>query len=492
MSFCAAQQCNCASVLYLNSILLFLENDGRVEWQLGRNHKEQPKKIVRYLIVILIAVARPAFADQGIVVVSVSKYSEAANVGIKAGDVLLSWTRGSRNGTFESPFDLMRIEVEQSPLGTVLIEGIRHSQRQRWELWQDWGITSRPAFTPGDLGQYARSRALAEKGELNDAQVLWAAMGLREVHKRRMYSWCSEDTAELLANNKGWAAADILFRKALTGASSDPVVQVFILRKWALSFERRGNWNAATHALHMALGESEAYDSGGLLMASALGDFAFISDWRRDLKTADRLYRQALTIDQKVAPESLVTARSLVMLAMVAIDNGDEQSAHQFLDEAKPILDEISPRGPDAARFNRELGSLSIKQGDLNQAKKYLNEAKDILQNRWPDSLDFAKTLSSLAFIAARQGDLSAAELHLRQALSIYNKQPLDPVLGFNLSNDLSVLAYERSDFAGAKRYELKTESILEELAPTSVDHAGCLMNLGMYALGNDKMMTSR
>src|ERR1041385_7251670 len=61
----------------------------------------------------------------GVVVERVSQYGEAETAGIRAGDLLLRWSRKNTKdakGEIQSPFDLMEIETEQSPRGKVTLE----------------------------------------------------------------------------------------------------------------------------------------------------------------------------------------------------------------------------------------------------------------------------------------------------------------------------------------------------------------------------------
>src|SRR5215472_9043695 len=53
----------------------------------------------------------------GLVVEKVEPGYQANRAGIREGDVLLSWTQGEAFGKFESPFDLIRLDLNQRPRG---------------------------------------------------------------------------------------------------------------------------------------------------------------------------------------------------------------------------------------------------------------------------------------------------------------------------------------------------------------------------------------
>lgn len=97
----------------------------------------------------------------GVVVEKVAPNSEAEKAGIKEGDTLLSWSRGESKGEIQSPLDLPEIETEQAPLGTVMLEGLRGTEKQIWSLGQsDWGLIMRPNFSGRLLSDFREGAKL--------------------------------------------------------------------------------------------------------------------------------------------------------------------------------------------------------------------------------------------------------------------------------------------------------------------------------------------
>src|ERR1035437_4799692 len=95
--------------------------------------------------------------EPGVVVVGVTKGSEAEKAGLQAGEVILAWSRSDSHGNIESPFDLNEIEIEQGPRGSVLLEGLRGRDKQTWRMGpNDWGLTLLPAFTAAPLAGYQK------------------------------------------------------------------------------------------------------------------------------------------------------------------------------------------------------------------------------------------------------------------------------------------------------------------------------------------------
>jgi CHAT domain-containing protein/Tfp pilus assembly protein PilF len=420
----------------------------------------------------------------GIVVETVSNYSEAGRAGLQPGDVILSWSRGTSVGAVESPYDLIMVEIEQAPRGTVTLKGLRGSQGRDWKLGQEeWGIESRPNFRGVSLQLYSEGKKHARKAKVKQARSIWRAIALNQPQQTWIYAWCAADAADIISRFRSWNAVDALYVEALMRARGFPVARIPLLRAWARTFEERGDWKSADRIFRKSLFESEKLAGETLLVASVLNDTALIASWRRDLLAAYQYYRRALTIDQKLASESLTTARTLISLATVALNRGDEKTAQELLNEAEHLSDKAGPKGATFAKLTYEFGYLYLRRGDLGKAKQYLLQAQTILESRSTDEPDLARTLNSLAFISARQGDLIEAEQLLRRGLAIYEKEPIDPILGFHLTNDLGVLAYERGDLDGAISYWRRTETIVKKTAPDSIDHAGILINLGLYAI---------
>src|SRR5687768_17597999 len=75
---------------------------------------------------------------QGLVVETVGKGSPAEIAEIAPGDVLLSWTRPSASsptgGKLHSPFQLVRLERVEGPLGELVFTGRRGDQEKTFRL----------------------------------------------------------------------------------------------------------------------------------------------------------------------------------------------------------------------------------------------------------------------------------------------------------------------------------------------------------------------
>ena len=91
--------------------------------------------------------ALPGSSNVGVVVDEVRKGSNAEQAGLQVGDVLLKWSRAEASGRFESPFDVSYVDVEQSPRGSVVIEGLRGTEAHVWRFAPNvWHFKARPQY----------------------------------------------------------------------------------------------------------------------------------------------------------------------------------------------------------------------------------------------------------------------------------------------------------------------------------------------------------
>jgi hypothetical protein len=144
-----------------------LQEKWRVRWKkhfprskLDGRTKMNPKRSFRVLALLAFspffssftAGSSPNEPAEGVVVEEVAPNSAAEHAGIRSGDLLLSWSRGTGNGgPIRSPFELGLLEIELAPRGTVTLRGMREGASREWLLpIGDWGIKARPTC-PGDL-----------------------------------------------------------------------------------------------------------------------------------------------------------------------------------------------------------------------------------------------------------------------------------------------------------------------------------------------------
>src|SRR5690348_10945846 len=118
----------------------------------------------------------PEWRNQGVYVESVLKNSAGDSAGLRPGDIIRNWSRAVANGAIRSPFDLMEIETEQSPRGTVVLIGQRGREARRWSIGPtDWGLQTRPLLDPILLNLYGTGQALEKADRRSEASRCWRA-----------------------------------------------------------------------------------------------------------------------------------------------------------------------------------------------------------------------------------------------------------------------------------------------------------------------------
>jgi CHAT domain-containing protein/Tfp pilus assembly protein PilF len=463
----------------------------------------------------------------GVVVEKVVPYSEGGKVGLRAGDILLSWIRGDSHGEIQSPFDLLWTETEEAPLGIVKLEGLRGTEKQVWSLGPaDWGLTARPNFTGQLLSAYLEAQKLAKStnaGEIMRASTRWKDLVDQYPASKAGWipAWLLFHAAESLKKARQWKEADDFYQSAVQhAAGTGPVIEGQLLRAWAKAHEQRNDWANAERYFEQStakleisgkgklaiavnlnalgtiswqrgqLDRSEEYfrralqigmmqAPGSLAVATSLNNLGIVADERGDLSTAEQYYRQGLEIREKQAPGSLAVATSLNNLGVVAWERGDLAAAEQYYRQVLATEEKQAPGSLDAAVSLNNLGVLARKRGDLSEAEQYHRQALDIREKQAPGSLAVAASLNNLGLVAEERGDLASAEQYYRQALATEEKQAsgsLDVAISLN---NLGTLEFDRGDLAEAEQHQLQAFAIYEKSAPASIDAAENFRRLG-------------
>ncbi|MGH9570787.1 MAG: hypothetical protein ACRD4F_14160, partial [Candidatus Angelobacter sp.] len=229
-------------------------------------------------------------AKRGLVVESVAKKLDAGVAGVRPGDVLLGWKGKKTSGEFGSPFDLPYVWYEQASLGPVTLVGARNGRKRTWLLGGDtWGISTRPNFTAALCSVYPKAQDLAVAGKLLEAVNLFrAAAGAdRDSSFPWLTAWFLSHAGQTLARAKSWPLVDEAYRQAIQESRDlPPEVRADILRQWADQFASRG-----------------------------------------DLVNVKKYRQQALLEWQKLGPETVAAADTLLSISEIELRQGDFDSA---------------------------------------------------------------------------------------------------------------------------------------------------------------------
>ena len=475
----------------------------------------------------------PASRDEaaGVVVESVMPRSTGATAGLQPGDVILSWSGGS-SGTIRSPYDLLPLEIEESPRRAVTLKGKRGNEEMLWTLAAaDWGIEARPSLPSGLTVPYLEGKAKAGADDLAAAERSWrsAAESARTSGDGRLAAWFLDRLAGALAKAGKWPEADAVYQEALTSLEreAEHPVAAELLRRWGDTFQDRGDWDAAVERYQKALAFDRRETPKSLAAARTLAALGSTETKRSHYDDAEEPLRQALAIREELAPGTTEVAKSLHLLGILARRRGDLNAAEEYLVRSEELQRRLAPGSLDHGRSLNSLGNLALDRGDLEKAEGFYRQAATIyektapegsyivaclknlanvtiergdlaaaddllrralaLQERTaPDELGRSTTLIILGNLALERGDLEAAEAHYRQALAIAEKISPDGREVADSLGSLGSLANLRGDFATARTYLRRTLEIEERLAPESLGFAASLENLAHFELSQE------
>jgi CHAT domain-containing protein/Tfp pilus assembly protein PilF len=461
-----------------------------------------------------------ALLKSGVVVEEVEKKSAAAQAGIQAGDVLLSWSRGDAQGPIESPFDFSSMEIEQGLRGVVTLVGMRGDEKKTWEVGPDrWGINTRPNFQSPLLNSYLEGLELAKAGKLAQAVEHWRAEE-QNFHTGWLRTWFLFHIAESLADAKRWQEADRAYQEAVDIEASDAVVAEQILRVWGKRFFQRNDMDRAEKRYREALAQSRTLGGESLTTAVDLDELGLVFNNRYDLPSALEYFRKSLAIKEQLAPGSLTLSDTLQYLSLETHPLGDLTAteayllralaiaehrapetervatalwrlgiiagqrvnlidAEQYLRRAIALEGKISPGSLKFALMLGSLGSVLFERGDLAQAEDYYLKQIPIFTRLAPGGRRLAAPLNNLGNVALERGDLVKAEDYYRQALAVSEKADPRGLWVANHLNGLGDVFLRRGDFAEAAKFYEQALAIRNRMAPGSVEAAESMHSLG-------------
>src|SRR5581483_552901 len=425
----------------------------------------------------------PEELKPGVVVEGVEKNSEGERAGLKEGDVLLSWSRGDIKGKVESPFDLSDIEIEQAPRGNVALEGFRGEEKRVWVLGpDDWAVKARPNLPQNLLSFYREGQELAKAGKLSEAVERWraAAVEARKSPTTWLSLWLSFHSAEQLADAKQWKEADDAYQEAAQQTGISPLVMAQLLRAWATSYKRRGDLPSAGKYYQQAATESQKLGRDpSLLTAAVLSNLCEVLALRSEFVKAREYCNQALSIQQKIAPDSLPMVNTLNLLSVVDFPEGDITSGEKHISQALAIVQKAAPGSLLEAITLYHAGMGDSYSGDLAIAEDYLNHALVLQKDHTPASLDLGHTLVMLGNVSCLRGELAKAESYYLQALAMRQKFVPEISKSTGILNNLGNVSWQRGDLVRAEDYYRQFLTIRQKQQPDSISVAYVLLNLG-------------
>ncbi|HEV2965151.1 MAG TPA: tetratricopeptide repeat protein [Candidatus Angelobacter sp.] len=430
----------------------------------------------------------PEEHEKGIIVEQVAGNFEGAQAGLREGDVIQRWSRGDAHGEIESPFDLAQLEIEQEPRGPVTLEGLRGAEKQTWILGpNNWRIKARPYLTPKLLEIYLEGTKLAKSGRPTKAAEQWktAAKQVGDTDPDWLATWLIFHAAESLTDPRQSKESDGSYQEAVQRAiKTKPAIRAQIFRARGIQCEQRGDLaNAGIH-FGESLQESQKTSlSANLMVADSLNSLGRIAGRRGDGAHAERYFRKALDIREKLAPGSLAVAGTLNNLGVLARTRGDLAKADGYLRQALEIREKLVPDSLEIALNLNNLGRVAEDRGELQEAESLHQRALELRTRLNPGSLDVAGSLGNLGNVAEQRGELDKAERYQLEAWEIRKKLAPESPDAAESFNAFGILASNRGDLIAAEKYNLQALDIRKrKLLPNSIDLAASLFNLAQVA----------
>ena len=136
----------------------------------------------------------------------------------------------------------------------------------------------------------------------------------------------------------------------------------------------------ANHHFELALKISETLEqspSNRRLLAGVLNSLGIIANRTGNLFESRGYFERVAAIKAK-EPEDLDTALVLLNVGNVDKDLGDWDSAERYYKRALAIEQRLAPNSPDAAGTLMNMGNLAELQGDYVSANRYLLQAFEV------------------------------------------------------------------------------------------------------------------
>src|SRR6266568_1521970 len=240
----------------------------------------------------------------------------------------------------------------------------------------------------------------------------------------------------------------------------------------------------------LALAEKELAPEH-LLVASALDLLASVQQDLGSYTEAQPLFERALAMREKqLGPEHPDVAQSLNNLAVLLLLTGSYAEARPLFERCLAINERLlGPEDPIIALLLNNLGVLLGSMGSYTEARSLAERALAIQERQLgPEHPVVAQSLGNVAYLLQSMGSYAEAKPLFERAQAIYEKQlgPEHPEVARNLNN-LALLLKEMGSYIEARPLFERALAIREkQLGPDHPYVASTLNNLGMVlqALG--------
>ena len=246
----------------------------------------------------------------------------------------------------------------------------------------------------------------------------------------------------------------------------------------------QGQYGSGEELLRQALTIQEKLAPGTLELADTLNKLGVLARRRDDLDTATEYFTRSEEIRARLAPESDGYAKVLMNLGLVAQNRGDLERAESLHWQAIAILEKIDPESGLVTGCLSNLVNVAMERGDFAAADDLLRRVLARSEGKEQSDWDIWRVLIALGDLASYRNDLDGAQAYFQRALPV-SETLAAPGREVALSlGRLGDVALRRGDIAAARSYLRRAQEIDERLAPGGVGVAEGLRDLARLELG--------
>jgi len=439
----------------------------------------------------LIPAADAAAVPPGVVVEETGRPSASRAAGLSPGDVLLEWERvPSETGApaarrrLRTPFDLLLVEDEDGPRGSVILRGERDGAPLAATIAPGrWLLSTRPRLSGAVRAAYERGLSELDARRLDGVSAAWeeAEELARAEGSTDAATWLAFRRGEVLCSRGRHDDGQAAFARAVEAARSakDAAAELQTLLFSARYFVLRSRFDDAARLYEEAVALAGRTWGDSLALARAVNASAEVPDRRGDIAAAEPLRRRALEIRVRLAPGSLEHAGSLANLGLLRSDVGDLAEAQRLHGEALAIQERLAPESLDVAMTLNNLGNVASSRGLLDRAESFFRRSLALKETHSPSSLSLTNTMNNLGNVLRRRGRYAESEEVQRRGLEIRERLAPGSLAVAQALTNLAIVAEERGDLSGARTLYERGLALKEKLAPGSLEVAATLRGLG-------------
>ena len=302
------------------------------------------------------------------------------------------------------------------------------------------------------------AQALFLKAELRQTRYEWgpALAALREAAELAPHWWVARyRLGELLRKSAHYADALPESQAAVALAEKDED-KASAINELALLYDAQGHWIEAERLYRQALAINEKiYGPEHSEVAAILNNLAWLLKTTNRQTEAEPLMRQALAIDEKsFGSEHTVVAVHLSVLALLLQDTNRRVEAEPLLRRALVIVEKnYGPEHPKVAIRLNNLAQLLQATNRMTEAEPLMRRALAIDEKSYgPGHPDVAIDINNLAQLLQATNRLAEAEPLMRRVVKILENPSGEPLPNYaGALNNLAKLLYSTNRLADAE-----------------------------------------